>query len=371
MTRRLFSFIFFVFCTFSSIKVFAQNYEIDIPEGFDLIDTDDDGKGFMFFSSSALTYCVIRESSEYKSAQQALSSSIEKLKARASVKNIFWDYKNCAITKSFSIVMNNAAKTGRAAAIPMNGTKDILIVICFGEKTALSEAICDSIVDSISVDRGGKFCAGIVTSLLYPKGEEKEIALEIEGKKINTAIDENAEKAEQYVIDREFEIMKSFVSSPRWKEAWIRYYQQLYRVAYFYLQRSAFDIATALYENDTQFAKSILSWVQYFDYEHEETGSDYTGATRAIQTKKNDCDSRSVILAAILNQAAIPSTIFVSREYAHMIAGVNLKDAGFKMQGATSDFYLTAETTSRGLSLGKMLAETADRSKWIDVNLPR
>ena len=89
MTRRLFSFFFFVFCTFSSIKVFAQNYEIDIPEGFELIDTDDDGKGFMFFSSSALTYCVIRESSEYKSAQQALSSSIEKLKARASVKNIF------------------------------------------------------------------------------------------------------------------------------------------------------------------------------------------------------------------------------------------------------------------------------------------
>ena len=253
----------------------------------------------------------------------------------------------------------------------MTDGKNILIVICFGNGTALSNHICDSIVDSICTDRGGKFSAGIVTSFLFPLGEEKEIAVEIGGRKINTAIDENAEKAESYVIEREFEIMKSLIDSPRWKEAWVRYYQQLYKTAYFYLRRPAFDIASAVRETDVQFASELLNWLQYFSYERGKSESDFEPTTKALQSRNNDCDSRCIMLAAILNQAAIPATVFVSREYSHMIAGVCLKDAGFKIQGDDKEFYLTAETTSRGLSLGKMAADMTDRSKWIDVQLPR
>ncbi len=189
---------------------------------------------------------------------------------------------------------------------------------------------------------------------------------------MHTSIDGNAENAEKAVIDREFEIMKLYLNSPKWKEAWIRYYQQIYRVSYYYLQRPAFDIATIFYENDTQFAKVLLKWLQYFSYERSNADdADFTPTTTAIQFQKNDCDSRSMIFAAILNQTAIPTTVFVSKEYSHMMAGVNLKDAGLKIQGSDRAWYLTAETTSKNLPLGMMMADMADRSKWIDCVLPK
>lgn len=371
MARRLFFVFLLIFQIFSFS--YAQNYEIDIPEEFELLDSDDDGKGFMLFNQSAKTFCVIRESAEYRSAEQALSAMIQKMGAKAAIKRIQWNHNDCAVTQSFAWVLNGEQKSGRATAIPERDGKNIIIVICFGDGSQLSKMMCDSIVDSVSVDRAGKFSPGIITALLYPQGEEKEIALEIGGKRILTAIDQNAENAEKYVISREFEIMKAFISSPKWKEAWIRYYNQIYRTAYFYLQRPAFDIATVIYQSDTQFSAAILNWLQYFDYERSENANDadFVPATTAIQTKHNDCDSRSIILAAILNQTAVPATVFVSRDYSHMIAGVNLKDAGFKIQGANKDFYLTAETTSKGLSLGRIPADIADRSKWIDIQIPR
>ena len=377
MTRRFFVFCFIlsIFFTFSSINILhaqSYNYQLDIPEGFEMIDQDADGKGFMFYNQLSSTFCVIRIASEYRNATEALSTLLKKMGANGSVKTYRWQYKDCAITGSLSCQINGAMQVGRAAAIPLTDAKNIIIAICFGANTPVSKAVCDSIIDSISVDRGTLFSVGIVTSFNYPAIERKDISLTIANKSISTSIDGNAEKAEKSVIDREFEIMKLYINSPKWKEAWIRYYQQLYRVSYYYLQRVSFDVATVLYENDTQFARTILQWLQYFSYERSNSDdADFTPTTTAIQYHKNDCDSRSITLAAILNQCAIPTTVFVSREYSHMMAGINLKDAGLKIQGSDRAWYLTAETTSKGLSLGMMAAEMADRSKWIDCALPR
>ena len=373
MASRFYIFLFIIaFFSINSITAQDFNYQLDIPEGFEMVDQDDDGRGYMFFNQMSNTFCVIRIANEYRNATEALSTLLKKMGAKGNIKAVKWQYKDCSITSSLNYNLNGTNQVGRAASVPLNDARNIITVICFGANTKISQAVCDSIIDSIGVDRGTLFAPGIVSSFNYPALDRKDITVNIEGKAVHTSIDGNAENAEKAVIDREFEIMKLYLNSPKWKEAWIRYYQQIYRVSYYYLQRPAFDIATIFYENDTQFAKVLLKWLQYFSYERSNADdADFTPTTTAIQFQKNDCDSRSMIFAAILNQTAIPTTVFVSKEYSHMMAGVNLKDAGLKIQGSDRAWYLTAETTAKDLPLGMMMADMADRFKWIDCVLPK
>ena len=163
-----------------------------------------------------------------------------------------------------------------------------------------------------------------------------------------------------------------YMNSPLWKEAWQRYYRMIFKDSCKRLQKVSFDIYGALApdcKDETDFAQKLLSWTQEFKYEREKTASDFASLPSIISGGGSDCDSRSMLIAVILQSMNIDSIIFVSSEFHHAVAGLVSSQPGFGFS-VESKTYLTGETTVPGLTWGIIDKNQSDFSKWISVMLP-
>ena len=138
------------------------------------------------------------------------------------------------------------------------------------------------------------------------------------------------------------------------------------------LRCQLFDISNALApgcKDTTEYAQKLLTWTQDFKYEREKNTSDFASLPSILLGGGSDCDSRSLLIAVLLQAINEDAIIFVSAEYSHAIAGFvsNHPGFGFTVNGKT---YLTGETTAKGLTWGKISGSQTDLEKWIPVVLP-
>ena len=145
-----------------------------------------------------------------------------------------------------------------------------------------------SCIDSLCIDYGSYYHPGPITSFAFPKGENQNHSIEIDGEKINFTLDSNDIEAEKFVIEREYAVLCLYQDSEMWIEAWQRYYRQVYKNAYSRLSKAAFNIYNKLIKNcnsenaDVEMAQKLLSWTQSFDYQRDFTSADFTPITAAI-----------------------------------------------------------------------------------------
>jgi hypothetical protein len=127
-------------------------------------------------------------------------------------------------------------------------------------------------------------------------------------------------------VDREFEVLRRQADSPRWQQAWTRFYRAIHRDSYSRLS----EVASALLRHWSQTASAgdlpsqALGWVQSFAYERNFMGSDFVNPVSAALEGRGDCDSRAMLWAIILEQAGIPAAIMVSAHYSHAMGLVDL-----------------------------------------------
>ena len=118
--------------------------------------------------------------------------------------------------------------------------------------------------------------------------------------------------------------------------------------------------------------KMILNWVQSFSYGREKdiNGSDFSPIPQILQGAVSDCDSRSILACAMLNQIGIESVLFISREYSHAIYGANVKNV-YPAENARINIgeksFLLCETTKKSLNPGLISKDMSDENKWISV----
>jgi len=213
---------------------------------------------------------------------------------------------------------------------------------------------------------------GPVMEFGYPRGETKEIP--INGAGVSALIRENDAEAAQALVDREFNLLRNYENAPGWQQAWIRFYRAIYRDSWDRIANALFRLErewdSGQGPGERAFAEKALAFVQGFIYERDLEGSDFVNLVTAVSEGRGDCDSRSMLLAMILDQADIPAAMMVSRGHSHAMGLADVPGGGARFE-AGGKKWLVAETTDK-VGIGLISADKSDIESWLGVifNVP-
>jgi hypothetical protein len=226
-----------------------------------------------------------------------------------------------------------------------------------------------SALDSLSAREGDQRYPGPMTEFAYPRGRRTRVSpatLQLEA-----WICEHDPAGAQALVDREFAVLQRQADSPRWQQAWIRFYRAVYRDSYSRLGEIAFALErfwfqTAPPADSAAFlAGKALEWVQSFAYERNFADSDFVNPVSAAIEGRGDCDSRAMLWAIILEQANVSAAMMVSAEYGHAMGLVDMDGTGARFDWAGKQ-WLVAETTAQ-VSLGLIGEKVSDPAHWLGI----
>ena len=396
--RKVFFFICGLLLSFSAFsKIITSdkfNYSIDFPEGFQILDMEKDETTVIFKNKYLDVHALIKvwENSKFSSANEAIKNTLSRIKATTDFSECVWRRQKCTIATFESTLLfpENTPASGWGACIPLPQKKGYLTILSYAPKTVFEDVqqILISILDSVLIDTGSFREPGLITSAFYPRTTPEKIRLSINGRTIETQIDSIDVEANQATIDREFAIFSFYASHnlPEMFDAWVRFYRLLARDSMERVKKVSFDIYTNLKDDceskdssnpDAALAQILLNWAQDFAYDRKSSTpnkADIESIPAILKGGSSDCDGRSLLLMCILKNCSIDSCMFISAEYSHAMLGVCFPDKMGQTikvddEGGQKD-YLVGETIDKGLTLGILRANMADRSKWIPVELP-
>ena len=376
---------FAIFCGVSRAELFSSSlygWTLDLPEGFFLSDATDDGLSYFFEHDFMKVRLAIKifPSGKFQRNDLAMEDTLNKLNADGEIDGFLWRERQVSVANySFQIPGNKTAQSGWgiSASLPKSGAD--IVVLCYADDENSNDVLqfIISALDSLVIEEDDWRKPGLITSYAFPAGQKKDIALQIDGKKIFTKIPDAASDSASFVIEREFSVLTLYASRKNWKEAWQRYYRLIFREAYSRLDEAAKDIHNALSErplsaqnNQQKFEmlKKLLAWVQDFQYARNQNASDFNDLASAMQDKGSDCDSRALLLCVLMEHYGVKTELFVSMEYSHAICGFDLAGAGARINVDGTN-YLLCETTAH-VEPGLVAQEHSETSKWISVDLP-
>lgn len=356
----------------------SWGFRLDFPEGYRY--TDGDGKNKFSFYNDALEANIdilVYEAGRYDSAADAAQSVLNKLEAHGDIAVFTYENRKAVLMQlQFNGVAGPASAWG--LCVELDGEqekKPLMLTLSYGPVSIdYLDNFHLSILDSIAPGPADQRRPGPVSHFSYPPGVKQEYSLAgIPG--LHAFLDSQDTEAAQSLVDREFTVLASYLDSPLWKEAWIRFYRMVYRDSFDRLSDAAFVLErhfssikkTEQQEYNRALAEALLHWVQLFQYERDFLGSDFVNPVSAAFEGRGDCDSRALLWAILLRHANIPSAMMVSREYSHAMGLAELEGDGARFMLEEREM-LVAETTAQ-VPLGLIGSEVADPGKWLGIRL--
>ena len=392
--KRFITSLFLLFMGFTlSAEIITSekfNYSIDFPEGYEIIDMEEDESTVIFKNKYIDAHALIKvwPFSKFKDSKEALTNTLSRLKAKADYSQSEWRHQSCTIaTFESPLILPDRPAKGWACCIPLQQKKSYLTLLSYSPASAYEDLaqVLISPIDSVLIDKGSYREPGLITSTFYARKNPKKISLEIAGKKIQTQIDSVDKEANQAIIDREFSIFSFYAlnNCPEMYDAWLRFYRLIARDTMERVKTVSFDIYTSLKDlcetkdkdnPDAALAQELLFWSQGLRYERKSTGyekADIESLPGILEGANSDCDGRSLLLMCLLKNCSIESCMFVSAQFGHALLGVYLPDKqGQSLPVEEGKNYIVGETTAKGLTLGIMPADMTDRNGWLCVELP-
>jgi hypothetical protein len=373
----------------------SWGFFIDLPEEYELVNTDGVSSFIFQSEAGALVYIKAYDAGKYDSVEAVADSVQKQLKNQGETEAFDYRGKRAVLLElsflngpeqmaGYGLCLEldgkDAKTTGRSGGGVFPGAqggvfsgkgkaKPFLVVLAYsapqsGELTLVHL----SALDSVSPSQADKHGPGPITEYTYPRGALKKRSLA--GGLGEAVFRENDAEAAQYLVDREYLVLERYAGDPLWKEAWGRYYRMIYRDSFERLQDAAFILerawnVPALTSRDL--ADAALKWTQGFVYERDPEGSDFVNLVSAATEGRGDCDSRALLFALILEQADIPAAMMVSKEFSHAmgLADVEGEGARFNMENKK---WLVAETTTR-VDIGLIGESISETTKWFGIKL--
>ena len=393
--RILFSF----FLIFSFIVLHAAGecvssqkfgYMIDFPEGAQIEDmTEDESIVLMSHKYFKLkTLLRVWPADKYVTSSDALKDSMKKLGAECETTDCIWHRQNCTIAM-FTGAIEGTQSSGWAEVIPLPEKKGWLLACVYASSDVAEniESAMISILDSVMPDWSSMHESGIITSTFYPSSGPEAITLKIGNRKISSVLDKSDSEANQFVIDREWNIFKIYAQhldinkaaeAPVLISAWQRFYRLTAKDSMARLSKVSDDIymdfmselTSTQSDNELKVAQELLTWTQGFEYKRNDRQTDKADFTNLIDVLKgtgNDCDSRSMLLAVLLKNMGMDTCFFISPQYGHAMFGIHLDGKAGQTIKIDSTEYLVGETTAKDVTIGMMSADMTDRKFWYPV----
>jgi hypothetical protein len=356
----------------------AWGFWIDLPEGYEY--ADGDGKDrFSFQNGDGASFDLVVYPGTYQSIESLVADIGKRLKNQGDTSYFDYHGRKAALLE-LHFTGNN---TGWGLCVEMDdkagdkgktaGKPTLLLALAYGPagKAGL-EVFHLSSLDSIAPSEAEQRYCGPVTDFSYPRGELKKTGLA--GLNAEALIAEHDDEGAQALVDREFTLLRYYLNTPVWQEAWIRFYRAIYRDSWERIADAAFQLerywaAQALY-NKTELsaadlAARALTWVQSFIYERDLMGSDFVNLVSAVREGRGDCDSRAMLWAMILSHADIPSCIMVSQDYSHAMGLADIAGTGARFAFGGKN-WLVAETTA-AVGIGLIDQNASDPAHWLGI----
>ena len=365
--KRIILLLFFVSTLAFAESVYspAWGFTIDLPEGYKLVGGDGKEK-FSFSGPNELSFDLVVFNGTYKSIKEMVTDINSKLGNRGTAD--FYDYngKQAAIME-----LNFMNKTGWGLCLTLssNNTATMLLALSYNAAGKEMDLFHMSALDSISPTDAELRYPGPIMEYGFPRGEKKKESLAL--KEVSAMIKENDAEAAQVLVEREFELLITYMDSPLWQEAWIRYYRFIYRDSFDRIADAAAMIVRywggppSGIEEKRAFAQKALTFVQGFAYERNFKGSDFVNLVTSITKGECDCDSRAMLWAIILAKANIRSAMMVSREYSHAMGLADIAGAGARFESKGTN-WLVAETTAN-VDIGRIAQNQSNTDAWLGI----
>lgn len=378
---------FQIFATRTGFSNLPNVVSLDLPEGFYTVQVGSDKKSFLLQSEILPVNAIIQiyDAKRFNSSLDAVNYVMKNLKVDFESESFSWFTKNSAISY-FSGNLNGTFSKGLCIATVIPENSNIILLLAWSSEENFSACYnyIASFFDGLYVDMNSYFSKGILTSYLDSEAMEDvslegenlaqkiDVNLNIDNHQIKTQVFAEDSKYAQEFIEREYSVLCLYQNNSAWKDAWQRYYRLIFRDSCSRLKKASFDIYNELAPfctDETDFAQKLLTWVQNFNYERQKTQSDFSNLPSILMGNGSDCDSRSLLLAVLLNAINQDACIFVSNEYAHALAGFVSEHPGFGFE-VDGKKYLVGETTVKNINWGNIEQTMAEQSKWIPVLLP-
>jgi len=383
---------FFAFSSFAECITSEKfNYTIDFPEGIQIDDMEQDETIVVLSHKIFQLKCLLRiwPAQSYKTSKAALEDSMKKLSLQNEIMECKWRNLPCAVSM-FEGTIEGVSSNGWAECIPLPDNKGYLTVMTYAshEVSENLEPVMVSILDSVIIDYASTMESGLITSVFYPPQGKQDVTLKIGNNTIKTSIDKSDSEANQFVLDREWNIFLIYaqnldISKPNESKVLIPAWQRFYRIVAKDSMGRLKTVSNDIYKtymplltspdsatNDLTLAQELLTWTQNFEYNRDAQQiehADITNVIDVINGKGNDCDSRSMLLAVIMKNLGMDTCFFISAQYGHAMFGIHLEGKQGQTIKVDNTEYLVGETTAKDVTIGKIAQDMADRKYWYPV----
>jgi len=367
----------FILLVFIPVFTFAESmysptwgFFIDLPEGYEYIDGDGRDR-FSFSGPEGLMFDIIVYNGRYSSMPELVNDVNRRLNNRGDTDYFLYSGRQAAIME---LAFGSYYGWGIVVELDINnGQRPMLLALSYGPGTGAFENIFHfSALDSICPTILELYYPGPIMEYSYPRGEQRNTPIAING--LSAMIRENDAEAAQVLIEREFYILQAYMNTPYLQNAWIRYYQFIFRDSYdriadavSVIMRHYGGYLAVTDEQRLIFARNILTFVQGFDYERDFSGSDFLNLVSAVTEGRGDCDNRAMLFAIILSNANIRSAMMISPYYGHAMGLVDIPGEGARFESYGTR-WLVAETTAN-VNIGLIAQDQSDPQYWFAIIL--
>lgn len=356
-------------------------YFMDLPEGFQMQDSD--GDSYLFYHPNFPVNLAVKIYSESKSAdsQKVMENAISKLpsvQTNDCVISLTWNEKKSTIAE-FTMQLDKTYYS-YAACFPTEVENHYLFVMCYTpqDQLELTQQFCVSTINSFYRAEKYKNEPGILSTFAFQNTKTINVKRTFKGKTFEYTLGNEDLDANIFITELEYAILYLYREHSLGIEAWKRFYRRIYQDSYNRLASfcQAFYktyYPMAMQENPSNpqiaYAQIVLDFVQEMQYKRadEKTDTDFTSMIEILYGVGNDCDSRSMLVSILLNHAGIETILLVSPTYSHAMAAVLNNAPGQKYTlKENGKQYLYGETTA-DVTWGMVAQDFSDESKWIPV----
>jgi len=353
-------------------------FRIDLPEEFYY--AAGDGRNSFAFESDAGASITLRVYARdaYPSVQRLAEDIKARLNSDGDIDYFDYNRKKAAIVElAMTVAGDGLSGWGLCVSLGEDESNSpFLAALAYGPGDAAGLSLLYlSCLDSIVPTDAERRYPGPIATYAYPRDTMVQKA--IAGTNSQALVASADEEAAQATVDREFAVLRRYLDSPQWQEAWIRFYRAIFRDSYERLAGIAFAFERDWYsetqtggaagDNAWDFAQYALSWVQGFAFERNLVGSDFVNAVSAALDGRGDCDSRAMLWAIMLERNNIAAAIMVSRNYSHAMGLTLLENPGSKASFQLGGYnWIVAETTDK-VDLGLIGSNVSDPAHWLGI----
>jgi len=151
---------------------------------------------------------------------------------------------------------------------------------------------------------------------------------------------------------------------------WSRFYRQIYRELYSSLTPLADYWKDQLAQKKVTteaLPQTVLSWLQKYKYGRKGGLTDISTPWQTLKDQTGDCDSKSLVYLALMEELGVKGILMVSAPYSHGMAALDLPGPGARFPHDGKN-WLVAELTAT-VNLGMIAQNMADPNQWIGVDL--